>query len=159
MFWRVFLFSGLLVLGSGCPKDPAPDDGHLQVDRVAPAGRLFDLHVRALFCADDTTLSLAGSSRDWNAAIAVRTTWPAGAREFPVDSVIAGVGTAAIGARRLGDSVNVAMTVMHGTLRLEAGSGIRGTIDVVSLDARGDSLRLHARFDAPAPKPGGCPAS
>ena len=162
MSWRVFLCcgAGAALIGCGVVDRATERPGRFRLDRAAPSrGRLLEVSVQALFCAADTTLSIVGADRSWSAAIALRTTWPSSDREFTIDSMVRGLGSAAVGARPLDDSVGAALTSLHGTVLLVSDADrVAGTLDLVARDAKGDTVRLAGRFDAPAATPGGCPA-
>ena len=130
--------------------------GRLQLQRDG-AGPLLDVPAEARFCGADSTLSIVGANRSWSAAVALRTSWPAARLEFTIDSVIGAAGSAAVAARPLKDSVGLALTALHGTLRLDAPSRVKGSLDLVARGA-GDSVHLVGRFEAPYATRGVCPA-
>jgi hypothetical protein len=131
--------------------------GRLSLDLKPSARRPVRLPVRVLVCAEDTTVMVVGADKEWSAAIAMRTPWPASVREFAVDSHVRGPGSAGFGLRPLGDSIGSAYRALRGTVRLDTGSRFTGTVDVVVSNAKGDTARARGRFDAPAATPGGCP--
>ena len=131
--------------------------GHLRLDRVGQGPRLvLDIPVEGLLCEADTTLSIVGSDGSWSAAIALRTAWPATTREFAIDSVVRGLGSAALSARPLGDSVGYALTALRGSLQLTGGARVAGTVDLVAASPR-DTARLVGSFDVAVAR-GGCSA-
>jgi hypothetical protein len=129
----------------------------LRIDRAGPSSRhLLDVPVEAAYCAADTTLTIIGADRSWSVALALRTAWPARSLEFTLDSAVGGPGTAALAIRPLGDSIGVAMSALHGTLKLDAGPKIKGTMSFSAARAH-DTLRLLGTLTASSVTPGGCP--
>ena len=160
MWRRSLLLCGLTALTFGCGMVDrlVHRSGHLRLDRVGQGPRLvLDVPVEALLCEADTTLSIVGSDGSWSAAIALRTAWPATAHEFAIDSIVRGLGSAALSARPLGDSVGDALTALRGSLRLTGGARVAGSVDLVAASPR-DTVRLVGSFDVPAVATGGCPA-
>jgi len=157
MTWRLVLFAGLLA-ASGCSLVDrlGRGTGRLRLEQLGRSSRrLLDVPAETRFCSADTSLSILGFDHDWSAVVALRTAWPPAGRAFTIDSALGGLGSASVAARPLGDSVGVALTAVHGTLRLDGGRRVHGTLDVVARGAS-DTVHLVGRFDAPAPAPGNC---
>jgi hypothetical protein len=159
MPWRLLLSCTLVTATSGCTAVDhlVHGSGRLRLDRAGPSSRsLLDVRVKASYCAADTTLTILGADRSWSVAVALRTPWPARSREFTLDSAVGAQGTAAVAVRPLGDSIGVAMTTVRGSLKLDAGTGVSGTLDFVATSAR-DTQRLVGSLTATSVRPGGCP--
>lgn len=159
MSWRLPLSCALVIATSACTMVDrlVHHSARLRIDRARPAARsLLDVPVEAAYCAADTTLTIIGADRSWSVVLAVRTPWPARSLEFTFDSTVGGPGTAAVAIRPLGDSIGVAMSALRGSLKLDAGPKVSGTMNFVAAGAR-DTLRLLGTLTASSVTPGGCP--
>ncbi|MFI5206866.1 MAG: hypothetical protein ACHQX4_02510 [Gemmatimonadales bacterium] len=159
MPWRLLLSCVLVTTTSACSAVDRLVHGsaRLRLDRDGTSSRpLLDVPVEAAYCAADTTLTIVGADRSWSVAVALRTAWPARSLEFALDSAVGGSGTAAVAIRPLRDSIGVAMLAVRGSLKLDAGPKVSGTMDFVAAGAR-DTLHLVGSLTAPSVTPGGCP--
>jgi len=157
MSWRVFLLVPVLCIG--CGSDDAADQvrgsGRFILTRSAPAPRtLVDGPAVARFCARDSILSVVVLGDRWNAALALRTAWPL-TRHFSLDTLPDGIGTAAVGARSVKDSVGVALVSRSGSVELDAGALLAGHF---TAEAGLDSTRvtLTGRFEGVKPDTTSC---
>ncbi len=159
MSWRLLLLCAIATAPSACTAVDRLVRGsaHLHLDRAGPSSRsLLDVPVEATYCTADTTLTIVGTDRSWNVAVALRTLWPARSLEFTLDSSVGGLGTAAVAIRPLSDSIGVAMIAVRGSLKLDPGAQASGTMGFVVAGAR-DTLRLVGSLTSTSVAPGGCP--
>lgn len=158
-FFCVFIV--LLAGAAACRRHvPVPDGaGTLVLERTAPdSARLGELPVRARYCGRDSLLSIVGFDASWSAALALRTTWPSGSLHFTLDTLPAGIGTAAFAARQLRDSIGAALVSSGGRVDLDSGGVLAGHF---TADTGHDSTRvsLSGRFEGMRPDTNGCAAA
>jgi hypothetical protein len=160
MHGRLFCILTMAILAAaaaGCRREPAAATGwgRLVLERTAPhPASLGELRAHAQYCSRDSLLSIVGTDDAWSAALAMRTVWP-GERHFTVDTLPAGIGTAAIAARLINDSVGIALLSRSGSIDLDAGVLLAGHF---SVETGRDSTRitLSGRFGGMKPDTNGC---
>jgi hypothetical protein len=152
-----FLF--LLVCSAGAPgcarHDARAASGHLHVERTAPGARtLVDGDAAARFCDRDGTLTITAIGGAWSAALALRTAWPPRGR-FAFDSALGGIGSAALAARAIGDSLTPPLIARSGSVDIDSGGAIAGHFSAQT-GADSNAVHLAGRFEMPRRDSTGC---
>lgn len=153
---RVFFLPIAAAAVVACPGEPAaPGTGRLVLERTEPDPRtLLDAPARARYCARDSLVTIVAVDRSWSAAIALRTPWPE-VTLFSVDTTASILGTAALAARRIGDSIGLGLVSRSGRVELDTGALLAGTF---TIEVGPDSSRasLSGRFEGMQPDTSGC---
>ncbi len=145
---------GLLLISCVCAlgmtacrgQDSAASGGRLVLE--ADGRRLVDAHATASRCPADSAIAVVVTERRWAAAFSMRTAWPTdSARSVPVGQIL-GPGTAVVALRPIADSIAVALVSSRGTLSVEPGALLTGSLDVMAPTAPGapDSVRVTGHF-------------
>jgi len=160
MFRRVVLFS--VLFGTACASGDAGTagrSGRLLLTREAPGRRtLLDRPATARYCDRDSTLFIVATSDAWSAAVAMRSAWPIGAAaSFAVAPALGAVGSGAVAARALTDSILPALVGGSGTITVTPDSGLAGHFAVDVPRDSGATIHLTGRFGNLAVGMDGCP--
>ncbi len=132
--------------------------GRLVVHRLPDGVRLLEAPARAQACETDSTLAIIAMTRAWSVAIGLRTAWPlAEASSFRVRGIADSLGTGALAARALSDSVQPALTAYGGSLGLEPGVRASGRFEVVAAGPTWDTVTLAGEFQGIPITTGLCP--
>jgi len=149
-----------LVTTCGRPAGPRSASGRLQIERDGrPA---LDAAAAASRCVADTTLAVTATSAAAAAAIALRITGPGdSALTLRVVPPPAPAGAASVALRVLGDSASPALIAERGEVRLDPGTALAGTLDVIAptLPGAPDTVHLTGRFSGVAVTDDLCPAA
>lgn len=162
---RALLIAAVLAGFTGC-RPASPDAGGDasagRVELTTESGLLLSDPADAAWCERDSTLALISTGRDWVVAVAVRVGgWPLdSSSSFALDSILGGVGGAAVALRSVRDSIQPAFLGRSGSVRLSAGDSVTGEVHLLAINESGDSLQLRGsiagvpvRVDACPPPP------
>lgn len=112
-----------------------------------PRRRLVDAEARATYCGEDTALVIVARGKPWAGGVLARVRLPLQAsRTFAVRRAPVAVGVAAAAFRAYGDSASPALVAVSGSVRLEPGERLDGSVDLVAEERAGSSVRLVGRF-------------
>jgi hypothetical protein len=159
---RALLIAAVLVGHIGCrPASPGAggDASAGRLELTTASGPLLSDPVEAAWCARDSTLALISTGRDWVVAVAVRAgRWPLdSSSSFAVASTLSGVGVAAVAVRSVRDSIRPAFLGRSGLVRLSAGDSATGDVDLLVINASGDSLQLRGSITGVPVRGDACP--
>jgi hypothetical protein len=114
----------------------------------ADGRRIVDARATASRCPADSAIAVAVTERAWAAAFSMRAGWPTdSARAVPVGQIL-GPGTAVVALRPIADSIAAALVSARGTLIIEPGTLLAGSLDVMAPTAPGapDSVHVTGRL-------------
>ena len=147
---RVFLFTAWFVTGCASRDLPgaAERSGRLVLTRESPRQRtLLDMPATARYCERDSSLSIVAVSDDFSGALSMRSTWPVAATtRFIIASPLGDAGSGAAAARPLVDTSETDFLGKAGTITVEPGAFLAGTVEAEMSDSTG-LTRLSGRFE------------
>jgi hypothetical protein len=123
-----------------------PAGGRLVLE--ADGRRILDARATASRCPADSAIAVAVTERRWAAAFSMRTAWPTDSAHSVSVGQILGPGTAVVALRPIADSIAAALVSARGTLIIEPGPLLAGSLDVMAPMAPGapDSVHVTGRF-------------
>jgi len=152
-----------LILASACGDatldgSAGATGGRFVLRRMPDGEALLEAPARALVCERDSTVAIVAADGDWGVGLGLRTTWPlAEPTSFAIRAAPDSLGTGAVAARSLRDSVSEALTARNGSLRLEPLGRAAGRFEVTAVGVADDTVLLEGVFRNVPVTTGACP--